>query len=707
MRRSVILFIVLTGLFCTPQLIAQTETLQSGFTIDRALARGETHTFNVNLEADQFLQLVVTQRGIDVIIRAFDPDGKSLGEFDSPNGSEGTEPVAIVSVAAGVYRFEVTPLSQTETLAPGRYEIKIIEQRKATDQELMAGKNAELLKARGMALLSEVASNVSQIRLPQTRVRAQITIAQLLAASDEKQAAKVANEAAENVKEYIANIDVLDQDYYQTYELAMQLRAEVVQVLGPLDPEAALAFVRATRSLSQPHREQWNRELGLELSLASQLSNKDPKRAVQLAEESLKQGYSNGLLELVMRLRVNEPELAARLARQIATRLQQENLLTSQEVSNVAVNLLRAAHSPVRRFQSARTAPVKTDIPILTEQEYKALFDKVLADALSYKGPVGNFYSPEKNAAQTLLNSLRSMTPEMTANAPSSIALVEKKTTELNSGGDPQSAQWEKYQQTINSGTIEEALAAAAQAPRHMREQLYQQVAQTAANKGDVARGRQIVKENIQNPQQRQQALAQIEQQAIYLDMNKGRIEEALRGVANLRGSRERAMMLSQLVNQIGTGQKRATAIELLELARSLVGNSARVENNEQMAALTEIARVFSRYDPKRAFEIVEPLIDQFNEMTAAALVLNNFGQQYYQDGELILQNGNNVANVATQLMQAFGTLGRSNFDRAKADADRLDRIEVRINAYLAIAQQAMAGDPTDRRFMSRRSIRQ
>ncbi len=34
------------------------------------------------------------------------------------------------------------------------------------------------------------------------------------------------------------------------------------------------------------------------------------------------------------------------------------------------------------------------------------------------------------------------------------------------------------------------------------------------------------------------------------------------------------------------------------------------------MNALLEIARVTSRYDSKRAFEMVEPLIDQFNEMS-------------------------------------------------------------------------------------------
>lgn len=63
---ATILFLILTillGLLPDECAMAQGQTasLQPGITVERALARGQSHTFGVSLEPDQFLQLVVDQ----------------------------------------------------------------------------------------------------------------------------------------------------------------------------------------------------------------------------------------------------------------------------------------------------------------------------------------------------------------------------------------------------------------------------------------------------------------------------------------------------------------------------------------------------------------------------------------------------------------------------------------------------------------------
>jgi hypothetical protein len=390
MRRSIMAVVVLTGLwFVMPGLVMPVkaqgvEALQSGASIEHTLAAGQTQRFSINLEKDQFLQLVVEQHGIDVLVRVFSPEGKTVGEFDSPNGKEGPENISLVSEAAGLYRIDVAPL--TQDVEPGRYEIKILELRAATDQELQAGKNDEVLKARGVALLSEVADGIVQLRAPQTRVRAQLQTAQLLWPTNEKLAAKLAAAAVDGVREFMAAAEASEKDYYQTYSQAMQLREEVLRVLGPHDPEMALAFLRSTRTMPNPNGQdgQWDRELQLELSLANQIAARDPKTAFQIAHDSLKKGFPPNVVEVLERLRAADPELAAQLAKDLAVKLMGEKLLRNQDAVNALFSLLRLAHVPARRSQPVSDAgsPVKADVPLLSEQDYKTLFEKVLADGL-------------------------------------------------------------------------------------------------------------------------------------------------------------------------------------------------------------------------------------------------------------------------------------------------------------------------------------
>src|ERR1044072_7582823 len=112
---------------------AQEQSLQPGATIERQLGPNETQTFAITLAESQFVQLVVEQHGIDVGVRVASPEGKSLGEFDSPNGDHGPENVAFVAVTAGAYRVNVAPLRQDGNTSSGKFEIRIIELRQATE----------------------------------------------------------------------------------------------------------------------------------------------------------------------------------------------------------------------------------------------------------------------------------------------------------------------------------------------------------------------------------------------------------------------------------------------------------------------------------------------------------------------------------------------------------------------------------------------
>jgi hypothetical protein len=205
---------------------------------------------------------------------------------------------------------------------------------------------------------------------------------------------------------------------------------------------------------------------------------------------------------------------------------------------------------------------------------------------------------------------------------------------------------------------------------------------------GELERARQFVDEHITNPYQRQLYLDTIEKQRINIATSKGNFEQALETVRAFRDSKERGEELVLILQQIEQQVKGATAIKLLEQARALL--PLEVHDQSEMTPLLEIARLFSRYDSKRALEIVNPLIDRFNELSAAARELQGFSSEPFEAGEMNLYNGGNVLMQAGHLSRVIGTLALADFDGAKAAADRIRPFEVRVRAYLEIAEQTI-----------------
>ena len=657
---------------------AQT-TLQIGTPIERELGPGEIQQFTLSLEQNNFIQLVVEQRDIDLIIRVTSPSGKSLGEFDSPNGSEGPEHVSFVALDAGNYQIHVGPLDPKNT-TKGSFQIKVLEVREATDQELKTSKNLEVTKAKGVALLADIEAIIPQIKSAQTRVRAQIQIAQLLWDIDEKRASKLFAGATTDCKEFLASLE--EEEFYLYGPTAVQLRHDVIQALATRDPDLALNFLHATSpmiSSASTKLEHSRQEAALELSIADQILRNNPKRTLQMARQSLKRGYSSNLISTLYELRRKDPQLGAELANDIAAKVLNEKLLKHVEAAFIAAHLLRIVPEMPAQSTNDAAAP-----PLLPVDRVRELIQKMLDESLSYTQPARQSYDPAKDAALNMLAALTSI-PELDTITTGGKAAVEKKIAELGS-----SMENIGYATLSSEKTEAPSLQEIAKLPVEIREQHYIQLAENEGSNGDFSSAREILNERVTNPAQRVQALKQLEQQEMYRALSQSRIADVVRILNGFRNSRERAQQVSQLVQHVGQGHKRATAITLLEQLRSSLSQAAQAQDQDHMYALLEIARSFSRYDVKRSFEIIDPLIEQFNELSTAARTLNGFGADYYKEEEMDLQNSTPVAIVAGQITSVLGTLAVVSFDRTKAMVERIRAPEVRLKAYLDIAQQTV-----------------
>ncbi|MFL6263009.1 MAG: CHAT domain-containing protein [Thermoanaerobaculia bacterium] len=87
------------------------------------IAGGQTHAYTFSLAKDRFADLVVDQRGIDVVVSLYGPGRRLLTTVDSPNEGQGPEPVPVVAEAGGDYRLEIRP---ADPRAPaGRYALLV------------------------------------------------------------------------------------------------------------------------------------------------------------------------------------------------------------------------------------------------------------------------------------------------------------------------------------------------------------------------------------------------------------------------------------------------------------------------------------------------------------------------------------------------------------------------------------------------------
>ena len=124
---------------------AQAQTLEPGQSITRDLTGGELHSYGIALAVDQYLRVIVEQRGVDVTVTLVGADGTNHAEANTARGREGTETVNFIADAAGDYRIDVRV--PAKNASGGRYQATLVERRVPTSGERSLEQARRLLAA--------------------------------------------------------------------------------------------------------------------------------------------------------------------------------------------------------------------------------------------------------------------------------------------------------------------------------------------------------------------------------------------------------------------------------------------------------------------------------------------------------------------------------------------------------------------------------
>jgi hypothetical protein len=572
------------------------------------------------------------------------------------------------------------------------------------EQEEARARRAEL-ETKAFALLEEVAAEAGSLRLQENRARLQAAAAAALWPRDEKRAREIFQSAIAGLSSLSSSPAADDPRSNQQYHNLQSLRREIAFAVAQREPKLALEFVRGTRPpppLVGGPGSQPDQELALEAQLAELVAARDPREAVRLAEESLARGVSGNLPGVLERVRHGDAQAASKLAAEVVRKLRSSNLAANFEAANVANYLLQATRPPAAAAapqqstgpvgitaQNIAALPISADARALTldEATRRELIALVVNAALGGAGERGG----RREAGTHLLHALRAVMPEVERLMPEQApALRRRMSAAEGAGGQPTTrARWQEYEQLMRTGTADAITQAAQRAPEEMRWPLYQRAAQKALEEGSAERARQIISDSATEPRQREQLLRELDQQLFWRAANQGDAQQALALLARFKAPEERTGMMLALAQAAASRGNRELAERLLEEVLGQTGVRAR--NAAQFSAQLQAAHAYAQFAPERAFQIAESGVEHLNELVAAAVLVDGFGQEAFDQGELKL-DGSVWAGLVQQSGGLLGALAAKDFERARDVAGRFQRAEARTHALLAVARGILGG---------------
>lgn len=102
-------------------------------TVARELRPGETHSYVVSAEPDEWLKIVVTHVDVDVAVAIADPAGQTMVTYDEEDAKGGAvEEVGVVTEVGGEHRIAVRAIHPQ---FGGRYEVRLVERRPALPRD--------------------------------------------------------------------------------------------------------------------------------------------------------------------------------------------------------------------------------------------------------------------------------------------------------------------------------------------------------------------------------------------------------------------------------------------------------------------------------------------------------------------------------------------------------------------------------------------
>ena len=554
-----------------------------------------------------------------------------------------------------------------------------------SDDKEKAKKEAERkqeLKRKSYVLVDEIATGALALKLPENRAVVLAEAADLLWEHDEKRARNLFWDA-NNALTLISVPATSEQDgkkNLNAFLAGFGFRRDLILKVARRDPDLALDLLR---SLQPPPTELLGRNYlpDLEQEIAAEAARRDPKRAFQIARESLAKGLTFSVFNLLMRLHDLDTELSSRFAGDLIDKLQTKNIATDIVASRLALELLISSRtsddSVGDNTYRGEYNPLK-----LSREQRRQLVEMVANSALGV------------SANNNLLYSITELMPEIEEFVPERVQLLQKKVAVQRETLTREQRDWQQYNSLVRNGTPEELLAASQDISSEQRPWLQQQAIVLAVLRKRTDSLREYINSEIKDDSVRKNLIDTLDTEQINSAINKGNADELRKLLAVTRRKEERARAMAEMALLLEKKGEHDEALKLLDEAQTLIKND--FSSDTQTNALLALVCAYALVEPARGFAIMEGAIDRANDQISKLMLLDKVVRTgTVKKGEVILQNSGGISMefMMFKYGKTISTLAKADFDRTKGLADRLGRNELRIMARLMLAQSLLRED--------------
>ena len=561
------------------------------------------------------------------------------------------------------------------------------------------------LEKKALAMLDDVVSEAMSLKLVENRIYALTMAADLFWKRNEDRARALLSEA---VNQFMANERQSDPDDIKSMQnlgVRMELRTQLLQTLAARDSKMALDFLRASRFPdmgkmfgSKAGAPDFERQF--EVQLAVRIAENDPRMALQIAEDSLKEGVNHQVYEIWSNLLFKDSKAAAKLSGEIISALKSSDGSKNYQQIYVVTSMLSQLREKLQPRSSDKDAQTAQPPQELRDM-FRELLELMASTALKVTtAQLLNFN--EQDQARNLLAQVQMMLPDIEKYLPARAQAVRAKLSQFDKAFYRQPVPPAPFEDMENK-SADELIEMAGKSQNEYKDMYYHQAASKFIEQGDTGRARQIAKDFLSpwDP-----LISEIEQKEREVALVEGKLEEARQSISRLGTNEERALALVELATKAEAKNDQKTQQEFLKEAGALLGDQ--METRSQVEAQLTLAVANLNVNADRGFEILGSAIDRLNVVLNAVVTITKFDQNgnlpgkgvsNAVDGEMRL-NAGEFGNITTNLDQQLLAFAKKDFDRTAAALKGWQVNEVRLAMCLSLLNKIL-GDEKDRNSFS------